>query len=118
MIIRAMANALIQCVTRTQPGWMTLPVGGVTCWSLTVRLDMADSSLASVTPLIRWEPAFCYRIGAIRIIDGGRDGHKKASRASAARFLARPVGERELIGRAGYDAGSKTVSTTWMTPFD
>src|SRR5436309_10089885 len=83
MIIRAMANALIQCVTRTQPGWMTLPVWGVTSCSLTVRLDIVDPSLASVTLLIRGEPAFRYCIGAIRTIDGGHEGHKKASRASA-----------------------------------
>ena len=43
---------------------------------------------------------------------------KKRAGLPQARFLARPFGEREPIGRAGYDAGSKTVSTTWMTPFD
>src|SRR3954467_2401355 len=43
--------------------------------------------------------------------------HKKASQVAPARLSLTPPGR----GRAGadcYDAGIRTVSTTWMTPFD
>jgi hypothetical protein len=39
-----MAKALIQCMTRTQAGWITLAGVALTCSSVTVRLDMAVPS--------------------------------------------------------------------------
>src|SRR5260370_1390271 len=67
MIISTIANALVQCIARTQAGWMTFPVAGVTCWSLTVRLDMADPSwligpwclLPAYTPAIGFPLLHC-----------------------------------------------------------
>src|SRR5580700_5669392 len=85
MIISTIANALVQCIALTQAGWMTFPVAGVTCWSLTVRLDMADLSWlirpwhllpaytpGSSLPLLHCTPASSQ--------DAAHDGHKKASR--------------------------------------
>jgi hypothetical protein len=52
-------------------------------------------------------------IGSIHF---GHSGHKKASRV-ARLAMQIPTGMRS--GNAwAYDAGSNTVSTTWITPFD
>src|ERR1700744_5767048 len=52
MIIRMIATALIQCITRTQPGWMTLEVALVAaCCSVAARLVMMFPSLRGVTSI-------------------------------------------------------------------
>ena len=54
---------------------------------------------------------------AIRLMPEAYGGHKKASRVAPARVLAHPV--RDESGCVRYhDAGIRTVSTTWITPFD
>src|SRR5436190_981809 len=102
MIIRTIANALVQCSARTQAGWITLALVEAACSSLTVRVDMAFPAWSSFS-FIRREPAFCYCRDAIRSMHGGYRVHKKASRVAPARQSTRPCwdqsGARGSSGR-------------------
>ena len=86
---------------------MTFAVVGLTCSSLTVRLDMAGPSFEFDTGLYARNRVSVTALQVINLMPAAHRGHKNASRAAPARCLAR-----------GYDAGISTVSTTWMTPFD
>src|SRR6267142_1284861 len=88
--------------------------------SLAARLDMSipGCSIAEVDiPTIRRELLLRYCNTGYRFMDAGYRGHKKASRDTPARR------SRILLGTgsghaSSYDAGIRTVSTTWITPFD
>src|SRR5437879_10854268 len=100
MIIRTIANALVQCSARTQAGWMTLALVDAACSSLTVTADMALPRLEfDISFIIRREPAFRYCRDAIRSMHGRYRVHKEASRVAPARQSTRPVGTSQA--RAG-----------------
>src|SRR6185503_7457103 len=66
---------------------------------------------------IRPEPGFRYCHDAIKSMHGGHKVHKKASRVAPARQSHAPSWDQSGA-RGDQDAGSSTVSTTWITPFD
>src|SRR3954464_2869458 len=89
MIIRIIATALVQCSTRTQAGWITLPGTVAVCWSLTVMLDMIWSISAlrqEVSSTHTGHDGIVTAPHLISVLTAGLANHKKASRAAPARF--------------------------------
>src|SRR5450631_282471 len=79
--------------------------------------SLAIPKLEVVNPLYAGTRGFVTAMGLSDRYPPGMSGHKKASRVSPARSRRILVGTRS--GRAGYyDAGIRTVSTTWITPLD
>src|ERR1700757_4941158 len=92
MIIRIMANALIQCMVRTQAGWIVFAPSGVAALSVAARLDISAPSAATrqnqSRPIYDLNPGFVTTLHAIDAIAATHDLHKKASRVSPARCRA------------------------------
>src|ERR1700688_1050275 len=120
MIIRIIATALIQCTVRTHAGWITLAVVGTARSSLAARLDIAIPWLfhlwKSVRSNIRRELRLRY-CHTDHKIDAGRVWRSQKSEPGCPGPRSRVlVGTK--AGRAGCYDGIRTVSTTWITPFD
>src|ERR1035437_3065056 len=120
MIIRIIATALIQCTVRTHAGWRILAWAGMALVSLAARLDIAIPRLFRLSNLVPLLYAgsfgFVTAIATIRSMPAGYRGHENASRVAPARDRASWWGPGQ-DERGCYD-GIRTVSTTWITPFD
>src|SRR5262245_13799744 len=126
MIIRTIAKALTQCRTRTQTGWIALAapaVAELVCSLFAVRLDMVQ--VPGLVPVPKYTPEAvlplqprAYDFHARNLLQLPVAIKGKASRVTPARLPSRIL----FWGWSGHgvdqDAGSSTVSTTWMTPFD
>src|SRR4249919_4074745 len=84
---------------------------------LDIRLDMVIPSLKADTPLYAENRNFVTAWPLLERYVSGMGSHKKASQVSPARFSRLPMGMRSGCAW-GYDAGIRTVSITWITPFD
>src|SRR3954464_15923104 len=118
MIITIIATALIQCVARTHPGWMTVTADGMARSSLAARLDIfiprlflsrgRYPSIRQALPVRYCNPGY--------VIDVSSASRSRKSEpgcpGSLSPFL---LGDRQE--RRCYE-GISTVSTTWMTPLD
>src|SRR6266436_6973920 len=88
--------------------------------SLAARLDISNPGCSTVeidTPIIRRNPPlrYChagYKTHACRV-----SRSQKSEPGCPGSPLAHPVGDG-IRTRVSYDAGIRTVSTTWITPFD
>src|ERR1700738_5429687 len=87
MIIRIIATALIQCSTLTQAGWMGFAVVGVTCSSLTARLDMMVLCSKVVTGLYAGNRVSVTALQVINSMPAGHGGNKNAGRIGRARYV-------------------------------
>src|ERR1700733_12889229 len=76
---------------------------------------MAIPSLKAACALYAGNRGFVTAMYALRPVHGRPRGHKKASRIAPARPALPPPPDRPSRWR--YD-GIRTVSTTWITPFD
>src|ERR1700733_12216585 len=110
------ATALSQCMIRTQPGWIVLLAGAACSW-LTVRVDIG-CSVAGVIRYPHYTPGTGISLHASARIDTTwpLTVHKKASRVAPARRRVSRWGVKS--GHAYRYDGIRTVSTTWITPFD
>ena len=108
------ATALIQCMIRTQAGWITLAARAG--WSVTARLDMTvpwlDVSIPHYTPITG---VFVTRIRAIEFVPPRHRWSQKSEPGCPGSRCASAAGT--IQARIDYD-GIRTVSTTWITPFD
>src|SRR5665647_632529 len=120
MIIRIIATALIQCTVRSHAGWTTLVWAGMALVSLAARLDIAIPRLFHLfepgTPSIRRELRLRYCLRDDKIDTRRLSSSQKCEPGCPGSRSRIPVGTRP--GRAGCQDGIRTVSTTWMTPFD
>src|SRR5690242_14915073 len=122
MIIRITATALIQCMVRTQAGWIAFAGTATGCCSAAAMLDTAllrPSIPFGVQYSIRWETGLRYYRRAIKAIRAFYRSHKKASRGvPRLETCASRLGTLKGHAPSDQEAGISTVSTTWMTPFD
>src|SRR5262249_30454725 len=117
MIIRITATAFAQCMARTQAGWTTLAGSFFANSSAAARLDMAQSSLNSLTAEYTAEAAVSL-LEEPRGVDASRRLAFTKKRAGFPRLASSYSRSRSWPEDVSHEAGISTVSTTWITPFD
>src|SRR4051812_33950090 len=104
MIIRIIATALIQCTTRTQPGWITFAGTVAVRCSLAVMLDMAvpPEFASDYTPKTPFR--YCAKDDQVDFTTPSFRGVADGPRT------ARPVGDKPGIQRCSLLRGSLAAS--------